>query len=523
MNKKKPNILLITSDQQRWDCFGFGPRKVRMRNVEQLAARGTRFDCCITPNPLCQPARASILTGKLPLSHGVVDNGIDLNPAFAEEGFAAQLGHNGYKTAKIGKAHLSSKATFAPTGSPECQHSSVNFGEDWFGPYMGFDHVELVVVGHFTRVTPPAHISPMPFEPPHGLHYERWFHSRGEPGEARKAWLDSTDGKGLQAAQTWNSALPSEWHSTNWVTDRSIDWLRRNAASDQPFCMWVSYPDPHHPFDCPAPWNRLYDPSEVDLPEHRSLDLDCRPWWHQALYGQKEDIGFEQYGGKGNSKVARAATPTEDQLRATTANYYGMIEFLDHGVGRLMSELRDLGLDEDTIVVYTTDHGELLGDHGLMFKGPTLYEGLLRVGMVIAGPGIPGGKVVDDPVSTLDLAATFYDYADATPPDGIQSRSLRKVIDGTKHREFALCEWNVGKARYGVELEIRAVRTRRYKAIFERLSGTGELYDLAEDPDELVNLFETLDHRHIRDELDAMCRSRPGAVLDPLPEPSGLT
>lgn len=523
MTKKRPNILLITSDQQRGDCFGFGPRKVRMPNVQRLAKRGVRFDCCITPNPLCQPARASILTGKLPLSHGVVDNGIDLNPAYAEEGFAAQFGRNGYQTAKIGKAHLSSKATFAPTGTPECQYSSVNFGEDWFGPYMGFDHVELMVVGHLSRVTPPGHISPMPFEPPHGLHYERFFHSRGDAGEARGQWLDSVDGKGLLGPQTWNSALPSEWHTTNWVTDRSIDWLRKNANEEEPFCMWVSYPDPHHPFDCPAPWNRQYDPSEVDIPEHRSLVLERRPWWHKELYGQREDIGFEQYGGKGDVKVARAATPSDEQLRAVTANYYGMIGFLDHGIGRILSELRDLGVEEDTIIVYTSDHGELLGDHGLMFKGPTLYEGLLRVGLVMAGPGLPEGKVVDDPVSTLDLAATFYEYAGVQPPDGIQSRSLKSVVDGTEERQFALCEWNVGKLRYGVDLEIRAVRTKRYKSIFERLTGTGELYDLAEDPGELVNLYDDPEYRAIRDELDEMSRSRPGVILAPLPEPSGLT
>lgn len=524
MAKKRPNIVLITSDQQRWDCFGFGPRLVRMPNVERLARRGARFDCCMTPNPLCQPARASILTGQLPLTHGVVDNGIDLDPAYGENGFASRLSRAGYSTSKIGKAHLSSKATFAPTGTPECQYSSVNYGEEWFGPYMGFNHVELMVVGHFSRVAPPQHISRMPFEPPHGLHFERWFASRGENGEARSLWMDSTDGKGLQAPQTWNSALPSEWHTTEWVTARTIARLREEAESEDPFCMWVSYPDPHHPFDCPAPWNTLYRPEDVDLPAHRDRDLDSRPWWHQTLYGESEEIGYEQFGSKtGKQKVARMNPPTEAELRAITANYYGMIAYLDHGVGRVLSALRDLGLEEDTIVIYTSDHGELLGDHGMMLKGPTLYEGLMRVGMVMAGPGIEENIVVTDPVSTLDLAATFYEMAGLERPDDIQSRSLCGVINGTERRDFAYGEWNAREERYGVGLELRVVRTERHKAIFELKSGAGELYDLETDPNELVNLYDDPAVRDIRERMRAIVEARPGSVRDPLPEPSGLT
>ena len=139
--KKKPNILFITSDQHRWDCFGFEHRKVQTPNLDKLASGGVRFTNCITPNAVCQPARASILTGLLPLSHGVIDNGIDLPNEMGELGFARQLANSGYETALIGKAHFTSKATFKPTGTPECQFSSANYEPDWFGPYMGFDHV----------------------------------------------------------------------------------------------------------------------------------------------------------------------------------------------------------------------------------------------------------------------------------------------------------------------------------------------------------------------------------------------
>lgn len=522
---KKPNFLLVTTDQHRWDCFGFGPRQVRMPNVERLARKGVRFDTCITPNPLCQPARASIVTGMLPLTHGVVDNGIDLDPAHAAKGFGALLAAAGYSTSLVGKAHLSSKATYSPTGTPECQHSSVTYGDDWSGPYMGFDHVELAVMGHHSRVTPSAHISPMPFEPPHGQHYERYFHSQGQPGEARERYMKSSDGKGMLAGQTWNSALPAEWHTTNWVTDRAVARLGDLATEDAPFCLWVSYPDPHHPFDCPAPWNTLYDPATVDLPKHRKRDFTTRPWWHKELYGKDEAIGRDQYTDPtGKQKAPRIGQPTEDELRHITSNYYGMIAFIDDGLGRVLDALRDHGLEDDTIVIFTTDHGELLGDHGLMLKGPTLYESLVRVGFVMTAPDAVAGHVVTEPVSTLDIAATFYDYAGISTPDGVQSQSLRPLLDptGGVTRACAWNEWNADKERYGVELTLRMVRTQRHKAIFELNSGAGELYDLQTDPDELHNLFDDPAHRPLRDDLERLMRSRPGPVLQTFPAPSGL-
>ena len=127
---KRPNILFITSDQQRGDCYGFAGRRVKTPHLDRLAAGGTRFDNCITPNLVCQPSRASILTGQLPLTHGVADNGIDLHPAVGKSGFSGQLDRAGYETALIGKAHFSTGQTFQPTGTPECKTSSANFGPD---------------------------------------------------------------------------------------------------------------------------------------------------------------------------------------------------------------------------------------------------------------------------------------------------------------------------------------------------------------------------------------------------------
>ncbi len=512
--KKRPNILLVTSDQQRGDCYGFAGRKVKTPHLDMMAEGGTRFSNCITPNPICQPARASILTGMLPLSHGVYDNGVDLDPATGEAGFAGKLAATGYQSALIGKAHFATRATFEPTSSPENNVTSAEYGADWHGPYMGFDHVELSSFGHLFKGRPNP-------RPPHGHHFERWYYSRlPDPQAVEELWgteLPPSTG----AAQTWNSGLPAAWHTSTWVGDRTINWLKEQRTADAPFCLWASFPDPHHPFDCPEPWCRLHPMDEIDLPEHRTLDLDRRPWWHRAsLEGvpQLDDPAMRRF----RAKASRMPPQSDAQLADMTANYYGMLALIDHNVGRIMSALQDLGLADDTIVIYTSDHGDLMGDHGLYLKGPTPYEGLLNVGAIVSGPGVPAGKVVDQPVSTLDLAATFCDYGGTSLEDQAQSRSLRPLIEGDATRDAAYCEWNVSPARVGVALQLRTVRTRTHKCTIELTSGAGELYDLVADPHEMENLFDDPSHAAIRRELEELIHARPGPIRDPLPEPVGM-
>jgi arylsulfatase A-like enzyme len=216
------------------------------------------------------------------------------------------------------------------------------------------------------------------------------------------------------------------------------------------------------------------------------------------------------------------APQTDTQLREIIANYYGMISLIDHQVGRLMQALQDEGLADNTLVVFTSDHGEWLGDHGLMLKGPMFYEGLLRVGLIVRGPAVPAGKVVHDPVSTIDLAATFADYAQSANTAAAHSLSLRPLIElDTAHRDHALTEWRLGAQRCGVALDLRGVRTRHAKLTLELGSGAGELYDLREDPHECVNRFDDPAHRGLRDEMLQRLLSRPADMRDPLAAPVG--
>ena len=505
---KRPNILLITSDQQRADCMGSMGRKIKTPHLDALARRGVHFTGCITPTVVCQPARASILTGQLCRTHGVHDNGIDLDPGIGEKGFAGVLAANGYQSAFFGKAHFATYHTFAPTGTPECLRSSADYDDDWYGPYMGFEHLELVLVGH--NWFPPE-------KPPAGQHYERFFHAQGQGDERLRLYRENAgDTKG--AAQTWHSRLPVAWHNSTWTADRALEWLAHARDRSRPFCAWISFPDPHHPFDCPEPWSRLHPPAEVDLPLHRERDFEKRPWWHKAAVtndpkGDDKNVDIRK-------NYSRIEPQSDEQLREIIANTYGQISLIDHQVGRINDYLDRSGLGENTIVVYTSDHGDWLGDHGLILKGPMHYEGLLKVPLLIGGPGIPAGACVPDPVSTLDLGATFFDYANAKAMLEQHGRSLRPVIEGRERRSHALNEWGLGANRVGVALELRTVHEGDCKLTLELNSGAGELYDLIHDPHENDNLFDKPSAAAIRTRLISKIEERPDDAI-PLQTPVG--
>ncbi|NKB61749.1 MAG: sulfatase-like hydrolase/transferase [Gammaproteobacteria bacterium] len=491
----RPNILLISADQHRADCFGFAGRNIKTPNLDELARGGTRFHNCITSNVVCQPSRASILTGQLCRTHGVHDNGIDLDPELGEKGFAGTLAKSGYETAFFGKAHFSTYHTFEPTGTPECVMSSANYDETWFGPYMGFNHVELMLVGHNWF---------LPNKPPHGQHFERWFYADGKGDEKNRLYNENA--YPTQGAQTWHSKLPEKWHNTTWTADRTIDWLGKQGES--PFCAWVSFPDPHHPFDAPLPWSTLHHPDEVDLPSHRERNFAGRPWWHEAVL-TAEPTG-DPVHAETRKAYSRIVPQTDEQLREIIANTYGMISLIDHHVGRIMKCLKDLQLDENTIVIFTSDHGDWLGDHGLILKGPMHYDGLLKIPMIVNGPGVKPDTVVSAPVSSMDLAATFADFANTEMDIKQHGTSLKPLLeDENAGRDFAFNEWELLPTRAGVALSLQTVRTETEKLTVDLRSGAGEMYDLKEDPFELHNIYDDPDAKDMRKRLEDMIKSRP--------------
>jgi arylsulfatase A-like enzyme len=493
--KNPPNILIISTDQHRADCLGVAGRKVKTPHLDALARSGTRFSSCITPSVACQPARASILTGQLCRTHGVHDDGVDLDPHIGEKGFAGTLTSAGYNTSFFGKAHFSTYHPKAPTGTPECVLSSAKYDDQWTGPYMGFEHVELALQGKSGFA---------PEKPPRGQHYERFFHADGRGDEKLSKYKSGQSAPGNQKT-CWHSGLAPSHHSTPWTTDRAVNWLRHGRDTTKPFCSWVSFPDLQHPYDCPEPWSRLHNPKNIDLPAHRTLAPESLPWWYRSALGREgpSDARVGLTGTKNQTIEQSDAT-----LREIIANTYGKIAFIDDQIGRLMNALTEQGLLENTHVFYTSDHGDWLGDHGLTLKGPMFYDCLLRVPMIWRGPDVPQNRVNYEPVSTIDLSASLMDLAGVEPQLQQHGESLRPLLDGQAKRDFAMSEWELLPGRVDAKVSLRTVRTRTYKLTKDMNSGHGELYDLLADPNEINNLFDNPNNTDIRMRLESYLMQR---------------
>ena len=193
-----------------------------------------------------------------------------------------------------------------------------------------------------------------------------------------------------------------------------------------------------------------------------------------------------------------------------------MISLIDHNGGRSSNALNETGISENTLIIDTADHGEWLGDQGLLLKGPIIYESLLRVGCIMKGPNIPQNLVVEDPVSTLDIPATFYDYANISKPMDLNGKSLMGLLQNKDNRDFAYNEWDLRSSRTGLELNLRVVRTKDAKLIYEEISGIGEMYILSEDPGEMDNVYNDPAFSKVQKELMDMINSRPDDALPKL-------
>jgi arylsulfatase A-like enzyme len=489
------NVLLITTDQQRADSIGaYGNPVCETPSFDALAAAGTRFTAARTQNPLCQPVRASILTGTYPSTHGVTCNGIDLPDAAAADSFASHLAGAGYRTALFGKAHFASVFPLVPTGRLESVEGSASMPDGWTGPYFGFGHVQLVLFGHNMRMAPLQGNWNWCFGPaPMGLHYGRWLFRDGpERGRARLAAMQpEAAGRTWDRTQTWANRIEEHDHPTTWIAERAIEWLR---TVDGPFAAWVSFTDPHHPMDAPEPWCSKYAPEDVleVLPEAHPEEFDTKPPLHRFWTQGNPTGGLFDFANPGGAHYTR------EELARMTAGYYGMVSQLDHQIGRILAVLDERGLADDTLVVVTTDHGELLGHHQMIFKGPVHYDDLLRVPLIVRGRGFGAGDVRDDPVGSIDLAPTVLAAAGVPIPDTMEGAPLHD----TAAREHVITEDDFDIV---LRVSLRTLTTRRYKLTRNLdVPESGELYDLHEDPDELVNRFDDAGYADVRKELEEM-------------------
>ncbi len=506
---KQPNFLFIITDQQRADHLGcYGNPKVQTPHIDSIARVGSRWERFYVANPICMPNRASIMTGRLSSLHGARHNGIALSKD--QTTFVELLRDAGYNTGLIGKSHLQSFTGLPATNSFEPEpdkfvpdkglrdafknnrHSSdydLEVIGQWEKPlakrlhdshFYGFDHVE-VAADHADQASGD---------------YLLWAREQHADFDQLVGPENAIKDNRINSPQAWRTAVPEELYSTTWIADRSEHWLSEQKSSDKPFFLQMSFPDPHHPFTPPGKYWSMYDPDEITLP---------------ASFGKSKlpPIVAMQDALKNGSDPRNNQNPfavSERETREIIALTYGMITMIDDAIGRVLGRLDALGLREDTVVVFTSDHGDYMGDHGLMLKLLLHYQGLIRVPFIWSDPKSKGDSGVDTGLaSSIDISSTILARAGIQSYNGIQGRDLFS----TESPGSVLVEEDSQRSMTGFERpqRIRTIVTDRYRMSLRQGESWDELYDLSKDPLELVNVFDNPAYAEIKNELtDRMLR-----------------
>jgi len=466
----KPNILLITADQLRRDAIGvYGNNMVQTPNIDSLANGEVIFENHFIQNPLCMPSRWSIFTGRYPKNHGVRDNGVIFNSD--EVTLVRVLKEEGYNTAAIGKMHLTPRLMCK-------EEEDENWPDDDFGFCKKCLTDDAKTGGYLNYL---KKIDKNIYD---------YVLKQG------KEKVEEDLGKSFQrefdiAPQLQENLIPNELHQSSWIADRTIECLEDKA--DDPFFMWCSFVDPHHPFDPHRPYDSMYKPEEIDLPVRRENEFEDKPGFFKEMYTGLSP-GNEKYD---LSKI------TDSGWKTLISKYWGMVSLVDYNIGRIIKKLEEAGKLDNTIIIFSADHGELLGDHGLLFKGPFQYDSLIHIPMIIkfgkAFSGNRNEKNISGLSRHIDIMPTILDYIGIKIPDGVQGRSLRSNILGksTKCSDYVLVDHNTGD--WG--LNVKTIRSKEFRMTYYAGKDYGELYDLKKDPEELYNLWDDKNYKNIRDGL----------------------
>ncbi|CAM4416789.1 arylsulfatase [Paenibacillus alkaliterrae] len=447
----KPNLLFITVDQMRYDCLSkLKHPVVETPNLDALAEKGVMFTSAYSATPTCIPARAAIMTGMSQRGHGRIGYEERI-PWNYEHTLAGELAKSGYHTQCVGKMHV---------------YPARNL--------CGFHNVVL----HDGYL----HHNRNKKDTPYGEHFDQVDDYLQWLRQNAGAELDITD-LGLDCnastvARPWH--LREQLHPTNWTVTQSIDFLRRRDPG-KPFFLWTSFVRPHSPLDPPGAYWDLY--ADAEMPE--------------CPVGDWVNSEAAAAGGTGTT-ITRGIIPKRRLNRAQAA-YYALITHLDDQIGRLLDALQEYGLSDNTFIIFTSDHGELLGDHHF-FRKALPYEGSAKVPLILFDPsgrlGLKRGSTVKQVVELRDIMPTLLDAAGAALPQSVEGRSLLPLCRDSEAGD----DWRTylhGEHAYG-ELSNHYVTDGKWKYIWFSQTGEEQLFHLENDSSELSNLAEDI---HFKDEL----------------------
>ena len=444
----RPNILWFCTDQQRFDTIGaLGNSFVKTPTLDRLVSDGTAFTNCYVQSPICTPSRSSFMTGLYPSRLHNTRNGNDTFPAEAPPLISKLISDAGYDCGNVGKFHL--------TSSGKRTEPRLDDGYR----YWQFSHAPRD-------------------DWESGHHYADWVKAKG--GD-------------LNALRESEDRVPAELHQTTWGCEKAIEFLSEDRSGGEPWFLSVNIYDPHPPFIPPKEYSDKFDPAEMPGPHFEPGDL--------KIQERLKEVDFQD----------EIQEPDAHDAKTKQALYYAMISLIDDQFARVLEALDETGQAENTVVIFTSDHGETLGDHGLMYKGCRFYEGLIKVPLIVRWPGqFQAGVQADGLVEMLDLSATLLDLAEVEIPEYFQGKSLRPVltgeVSGAEIRPFVRCEYfdaldsyfTGGSGAFGT-----MYRRGRYKLSVYHGFETGELYDLESDPWEHKDLWNSPEHKDLKAELIA--------------------
>ncbi|HDZ21375.1 hypothetical protein LCGC14_0431840 [marine sediment metagenome] len=476
----RPNILWLCSDQQRFDTLGvYGNSFARTPNLDGLAAEGVLFEHAYCQNPVCTPSRASFLTGRYPRTCRTRQNGQSIP---ADEVLVTKLLHDaGYVCGLSGKLHLSACFPEVCTGTER----RIDDGYDEF------------------------HWSHHPGDDWPTNEYFHWLREKGATFTREK----------FDGEQYVETSVPEAHHQTTWCAQKAVNFIEASSRFDHPWLFSVNFYDPHHPFDPPREYLERYLDrlDEIPLPNYTPGELDDKPPFQDR----------DSHGAYCSPDAFDRDHINDRSHRLIRAAYWAMCDLLDHQVGRILEALDRTGQRDNTIVIYSSDHGEMLGDHGIYLKGPYLYDPAVRVPLIVSMPSAITKNIRSEAlVELVDIAPTLMAAAGLDVHPGMQGRSLWPLLTGradpAHHRDDIYCEcYNSVVRRREPKAYTTMVRTATHKLSAVHGLDCGELYDLQADPAETHNLWNSPAHADIKTAMLKRLCDRMAFTIDPLPARTG--
>ena len=478
--KEKMNVLFITTDQHRVDMLHcYGNNLIKTPNIDKLANESVRFTNAFCTNPMCMPNRATWLTGYYPNVHGVRSNGINLPTNIPT--ITQTLVDQGYHTINVGKTHFN---FWTPPYKPK-DHSLECF-DIWKdpdpkkrsitknalpSPYYGFEE-NYLTIGHGPLVLG---------------HYLEWLEEKA-PDLAKRV-LEDYHNLDNYFELTYDSFIPEELYNTTYIQNHTIEVLERYANGEydsKNFYLHCSFPDPHYPVAPPGKYRDMYKPEDIRLPEN---------------FNNLSHLYEHPYLGKYMKNPPMRKTlireETEDTIRKFIAFNYGSVSLIDHAIGQILASLEKLRLARNTMVIFTSDHGDYMGDHSMLLKGPSPFKGTLHIPLIWKVPGLTKPAVSDALISSVDLPRTIMELLkikERYRPPLMQGHNMIPTLKDPS-KKVRNCILIVEDEEVGPKgplfTRVAHLITEDYKlTTYGELPGYGDIYDRKNDDSELDNLWD---------------------------------